>query len=146
MSLQHWTDTDTKELAEATTYSELFSIAKRIIERMHQPVGQVCGPITTGGSGSHTDNLRKLEAMIVGLQEHGLELFDQVPFQFQIEKIAAEKGGTNEQELLEGFYLPLFEQRLIQTLYFLPNWESSVGSKWEHEQGARLGLHLVYLQ
>lgn len=140
---KYWTQADYEKLAAAQTYQDLFLTAKGVLERMRQPVGQVCGPITTGGT-LMRENLERLEAMIVGLQEHGLELFDQVPFQIKINEIR--KPDEGEEKLLNEFYLPLFENHLVQTLYFLPDWETSAGARWEHEAGKRLGMHMVYLQ
>lgn len=146
MNRKYWTPADQEKLELARTYADLYLVAEGILKRMHQPVGQICGPISTGGSGSRAENLARLESVIIGLQEHGLELFDQIPFQVQMEKIGTQNTKADELELLESFYLPMFENKLVQTLYFLPGWESSYGARWEYEQGKRLGMHMVYLQ
>ncbi len=48
--------------------------------------------------------------------------------------------------LLTDFYQPLFETGLIKILYFLPDWQSSVGARWEHDQALKLGIEIVYLK
>ncbi len=142
----HWNEQDKEALENARTYTELFAVAKGVIERMREPVGQVCGPISTGGSGDMAENIARLSDAILVLEKRGVEIFNQVPFQLRMKKIRDAKGEHGyDQSLLEEFYLPIFEAGLVQQLYFLPDWETSVGSRWEHEQGARLGMKITHL-
>lgn len=57
---EHWTDSE-RELLETArlrgTFADLAAIALTILPRLPKPVGQVCGPISTGGLGSIEANL-----------------------------------------------------------------------------------------
>jgi len=67
MSIKHYTEEHFNELEKALTYKDLFIIAEKVLKKMPPPVGQVCGPISTGGVGSIEGNLRQLEKAIVDL-------------------------------------------------------------------------------
>jgi len=141
----YWTNEDIKNLEQAQTFSALSAIALDVLKKMPQPVAQVCGPISTGGTGSMEQNLAVLNQTIKTTQAQGKIVFDQVPFQLAMHRIKRLIGAQSNVALLDGFYLPLFESGLIKTLYFLPNWQTSQGATWEHEQAKRLGLEIVYL-
>jgi len=146
MKYTYWEKEDFEKLETAPTYADLFLIAKDVLERMPQPVGQVCGPISTGGAGSVEKNLKRFDDTIADLQQQGMEIFNQVPFEIPIQRFNSLRGSnTYDDRLLNDFYLPIFESRLVQKLYFLSDWESSVGAKWEHEQALRLGLEIEYI-
>jgi len=141
----YWTNEDIKNLEQAQTFFALFTIALGVLKKMPQPVAQVCGPISTGGTGSMEQNLAIMNKTIKALQSQGKAIFDQIPFQAAIHRIKAALGATSNFQLLHEFYLPLFEAGLIKGLYFLPDWQTSQGATWEHEQAKRLGLEIVYL-
>ena len=62
-----WTEEDASELSRAKTFEVMAVVALRVIARMPQPVGQVCGPITTGGTGSLEKNLEIFRRIIIAL-------------------------------------------------------------------------------
>ncbi|TSC82591.1 MAG: Uncharacterized protein G01um101420_258 [Parcubacteria group bacterium Gr01-1014_20] len=136
-------------MAEARTFAELGCIAFEVLQRMDEKVvprsiGQVCGPITTGGRSSIVVNLREFSRYIELLQSKGLAIFDQVPFEKHLFRIR----GVNYQSdstLLEDFYGPIFESGIVKILYFIPGWSSSNGAMWEHRQAVRLNLTIDYL-
>ena len=140
---KYWTVEDEHDLFRARIFEELCTIAMRIILRMPKPIGQVCGPITTGGRGSVEANLKAMEEAIQKLQSEGKNIFDQSPFEgsmAMIKKLPYYRG-----QLLETFYLPLFKGGFVQTLYFLPDWQSSQGATWEHDRAKDFNLEIVYL-
>jgi len=142
----HWNTQDQEALNKARSYADLLAIARDVISRMEKPVVQVCGPISTGGAGDMAQNINRLGKVINTLEAKGVEVFNQIPFQVRIQTIAvAKKMQDYEHELLEEFYRPLFEKGLIQELYFMPDWQTSAGTRWEHEQGVRLGMKITYL-
>jgi len=147
MVLQYWSVEDREELNRARSYSDLLVIAERVIGRMPKPVAQVCGPITTGGLGSFVKNIAVLKKTIETLALAGKSVFDQTPFQEQMQYIkdANGNGSDYDHELLREFYQPLFEKKLIDELYFIPGWESSVGTRWEHEEALRLAIPKYYM-
>lgn len=139
------TDEDRKEVEKAVTFEELRAVAARILQRMPQPVGMVCGPITTGGTGSVQKNLTILRRAIQALEKEGQHIFDQTFFETPMFRIKETPYCRGDLHLLETFYLPLFEAGLIKALHFLPAWSSSDGATWEHGAGFRLGLEIKYL-
>ncbi len=133
-------------LDKASSHKDLFKIAEDILRRMPSPIGQVCGPISTGGAGSIEKNLKRFEIAIADLQNKGLNIFDQMPFENPMHRIISQKSdGKYDNSILNDFYLPIFESGMVKKLYFLPDWESSTGARWEHEQAKRLGLDVEYL-
>lgn len=133
-------------LDKASSHKDLFKIAEKILKCMPSPIGQVCGPISTGGAGSIEENLKRFEVAIARLQNTGLNIFDQMPFEKPMHRIISQKiDGKYDKSILDDFYLPIFESGMVKKLYFLPDWESSTGAKWEHEQAKRLGIEIEYL-
>ncbi len=145
---QYWEEKDWKDLENVKLASDLYIIAKRIIKRMPKPFVQVCGPIGTGGLGSIDGNLNVFNNTINELQSQGLNVFDQMPFEKPMqelhEKLIAK--GEYPKSLLTDFYCPIFESGLISTFYFLPNWKTSTGAKWEHKKAQELGIKIIYLE
>ena len=147
MSLKYWEQDHYDKLERAITYKDLLIIAESVLNRMPAPVGQVCGPISTGGAGSVEKNLKRFKQAISGLQQQGIEIFDQVPFEAPMQRIKSNREFDNyDDSLLHDFYLPIFESRLVHKLYFLPDWESSIGASWEHAQALRLELDIEYMK
>lgn len=141
----YWEEEDVEQLAHARTFDELRQIATRVLRRMPRPIGQVCRPISTGTASTIEENLERMHAAIEKLKATGATVFNQVPFEMPMQRIKSRYPNLGNTKLLSEFYLPLFKARLIDTLYFLPGWESSQGATWEHEQALRLGLGIVYL-
>lgn len=144
---KYWTQEDRDALDLAGSYGDLFAIAERILHRIPRPRGQMCGPITTGGAGSVEANLKRFEIAFEHAMEQGIEIFDQLPFELSMQRIKAivEPSSEYPVRLLSEFYGPIFENKLVDTLFFLPDWQTSRGASWEHEQATRVGLEVVYL-
>ncbi|MEK9173085.1 MAG: hypothetical protein AAB594_00745 [Patescibacteria group bacterium] len=143
------TKKDRKAMAEAKTFVELGVIAVEVLQRIGEKtvpklIGQVCGPITTGGLGSIEANLNEFSKWIKILQGRSLAIFDQIPFEEHLFRIW-KKSGHNDSNLLEEFYIPIFESGIVKTLYFIPGWSKSNGAMWEHRQAVRLKLTIDYL-
>ncbi len=143
---QYWTEDDLLKLEQAESYREMFDIALLVLKRMPQPVGQVCGPISTGGRGSLVANLVAFNETIILLQSEGKHIFDQMLFEVPMSKIKSKIVGKYDESLLTDFYLPIFESGLVKKFYFLPDWQSSHGANWEHKQAQRLGIEIEYLK
>jgi hypothetical protein len=143
---KYWNDEDLLALEQADTMPQMLQIALGVLKRMPQPVAQVCGPISTGGRGSILENLVAFNETIVFLQAEGESVFDQMPFEAPMQRVKTTlPKGQYALTLLDDFYLPIFETGLIKKMYFMPDWESSHGAKWEHEQAKRLGIEIKYL-
>ncbi|HEY4493806.1 MAG TPA: hypothetical protein VJB98_04315 [Candidatus Paceibacterota bacterium] len=145
MAKNHWKDEEIDILDRITTCREMFTVAQKVIDRMPRPISQVCGPISTGGVGSIAGNLARMAEAIEYLEQEGRVVFNQLPFEVPMVKmIKARKEPGYVMEILNDFYLPIFESGHISTLHFLPDWQSSVGASWEHDQARRLGLEIEY--
>lgn len=143
---RYWTAENLSQVKQARSFAELSGIAMEVISRMPQPIGQVCGPISSGGLGSIEANMQKFSETVQQLIAEGKNVFDQIPFENYIFKLIDSGQGTRSQnELLKEFYLPIFESGLIKTLYFIPGWESFNGATWEHHKARELGIDIVYL-
>ena len=142
---KYWKRKDKADLLKARTFTRLCKIALRVIRRMPKPVGEVCGPITSGGYGNKKQNVRAFKATIKKLIVQGNNIFNQMPFEDSMERILRTPVFRGGDQLLVEFYLPIFESRLITTFYFMANWKTSVGARWEHRQAKRLKIPIVYL-
>jgi len=152
---QYWTDYDySRALLEARSFVELAAIALRVIGRMPKPIGQVCGPISTGGHGSVEKNLAIFNATIDRLVMNcrlitngkTVAVFDQIPFEEYLFRLVNQGRETRDNyALLEKFYYPIFTSGHISHLYFIHGWESSHGSVWEHKLGRELEMKISYL-
>ena len=141
-----WTEEDFKNLGEVKSFSEMYAIAETILSRMPASVDQVCGPITTGGLGSIELNLNHLNDSVKKLQDEGVDVFDQLPFEKTIHRIFGDTTlAQGHQDILNDFYKPIFESGRITTLYFVSGWQSSKGAQWEHAQAINLSIRIVYL-
>jgi len=143
---QYYKEEDWLDIEKAETIKDLYLVAERVISRLPEPRVQVCGPISTGGKGSIDANLETFNEKIKELQKNGLNVFDQMPFEEQIGKLvhSIEEKGEYAETILLDFYLPIFEGNYINELHFLPDWSSSYGANWEHEQAKRLGIKIIY--
>ncbi len=142
----YWRPENWYALKRTNSFGGLCGIALTILQRMPQPVGEVCGPISTGGQGSLEANLQVFSDTIDQLVAQKKVIFDQIPFEDHIFRIVNTGWGKRQNnQLLKEFYLPIFESGFVRTLYFIPDWQSSKGATWEHTQGQRLGMEIVYL-
>ncbi|PIR88239.1 MAG: hypothetical protein COU10_00220 [Candidatus Harrisonbacteria bacterium CG10_big_fil_rev_8_21_14_0_10_45_28] len=143
---QYWTEKETAVLDQAEEYKDLLAGAMPVINRMPTPIAQVCGPLTSGGSGSMEENMAVMQSAIDKLRSDGKNIFNQLPFEKPMQRLRNKlEPGKYSTRLLADFYLPIFNSGKITTLYFLSNWETSTGTRWEREQGEKLGLEIVDL-
>ncbi len=148
MPLLYWRENHFDELNNAKSYNELNVIAIDIINSMPQPIGQVCGPISSGGYGSIEKNLEIFDRTIKKLIGRGENIFNQMPLQEYIAELNGKSSGSKDEKnrrILEEIYLPIFESNLIKKMYFMSNWKSSYGANWERRQALRLGINMVDL-
>lgn len=142
---EYWEEKDWEDINKASSIKDLFIVALRILNRMPDGLAQICGPISTGGKGSIEANLEEFNNKIKDLQNKGLNIFDQMPFEAPMHKMVI-NYSKNEymNSILNDFYLPLFETGRIKELHFLQDWQSSIGANWEHEKAKKLGIKIIY--
>lgn len=142
---KHFLKEDFENIAYSKDFHDLSRVALNILKRMPQPIVQVCGPMATGGMGSLKDNFVVFENTISMLVKRGENVFNQMPFEDPMQRFKSEdwyKGGT---QIIDEFYLPIFESRFIKKLYFIRGWETSTGASLEHFHAKRIGIEIVYL-
>lgn len=145
-TLKYWMEEDWKDLDAADSYADMYAVAERVFSRMPQNLSQVCGPIGTGGLGSIEANLHAFNEEVKKLQEQGIHVFDQMPFESPMQKLKKIlKPGEYAEAILTDFYLPIFNNTQVTTFYFMPNWQTSKGAQWEHELAKQLGKEIKYL-
>lgn len=141
----YWQDHHFAKLNGLNDFAEMFALALNILDTIPSPITQICGPITTGAL-TLEENVLVFKQTITALAQQGHTVFNQMPFQNAMERICKKLEVQGyPMEILDEFYLPLFESGKIRILYFIPGWEQSTGARWEHEQGKRLGLTIKYL-
>lgn len=141
----HTTEVDLEDIRGGQTFEELLVVAKRVIERIPDPAFMVCGPITTGGTGSQMVNVAILASAIAALRAEGKNVFNQLIFEEAMMRIKETPYYRDGLQLLEIFYRPLFEGGRFRKFYFVPRWQSSFGARWEHKEAERLGIEIVYI-
>lgn len=144
---KYWDEKDWQALEKAENVAELYLVAKKITEKMEKPLAQVCGPIGTGGLGSVEANLHAFNETIKKLQKQGFNVFDQMPFETPMQELKKKLFPNDEyfENILTDFYHPLFESGAVTKFFFMPNWQTSKGAKWEHEKAKELNIEIVYL-
>jgi hypothetical protein len=145
---KYWQENDWENLKKANSITDLFYIAEEVLKRIPKPVAQVCGPISTGGVGSLEANLNIFNQTIKDLQNKGLNIFDQMPFEEKMKEIKEKIIKSNQeysQEIIHDFYEPLFSLGMIKTFYFIPGWESSTGANMEHDLAFKYNIEIKYL-
>lgn len=129
---------------EAESFEALAAIACEQIRQRGKSLSIVCGPISTGGAGHQMWNLQIFNAVVAGLQRLGIDLFDQVPYEFGLRRLAnawhAEGHEGYCMPILDVFYREVFECGYINRAYFLPGWTSSTGAKWERRHFDAAGV------
>ena len=85
--------------------SGLVSEALLEISKMKVPVIQFCGPISTGGFGDVTENLKYLYSVIKASKEKGMSVFNQVSYERRLDRILKEHHEY-DYPLLDFFYNP----------------------------------------
>lgn len=142
---------DVKALEHTKTYADMTPIALRLLKDLAKAghkIHQVCGPISTGGKWDVGENLATFNKAIVCLDSLQIYLFDQMPFEVPIQRIKGLRERVLQKNyddtLLSDFYLPIFQSKLVQCMVFLPGWQHSTGSVWEHKQAEALNIEICY--
>lgn len=144
--LSYFSPQDRTELKIAPTFDALRIIAFRVLERMPKETCMICGPITTGGI-SLDRNLERFTQAINTLAMCGESVFTQMPFELPVQRLRLGRDPyLSGAELLNQFYLPIFQSGKVARLCFLPDWRTSNGAKWEHDRAEELGIERKYFR
>lgn len=142
---EFWTQLETEALKAANSMEDTAEVALSILCKMrgfnNDVIVQICGPMSTGGLGSLELNMFRFNRAIDVAQNNGIIVFNQVPFQEAMIRIAEQRKIKGYfMDILEVFYRQVFESGLIKKGLFLPDWQSSVGASWERELMLELGI------
>lgn len=143
----HFMKGQSREVAEAIKIA-LADLAKLVLKDLQNapgPVIQFCGPISTGGLSNADENLEYLSSVIEAAKEAGMLVFDQIEYERRLDEILGEKNGY-DYPILDFFYKPILESRMVQGMVFLPLWEGSTGSQWEHDLARTLKIPIFYME
>ncbi len=132
-------------IEQSENFHALREVAEDILKQMAAPISMVCGPISTGGFGDISLNMERFRLAISTLEALGHNIFNQIPFEPRIGAIHFPGEDGYDWNILNHFYKPLFVSGFITRKFFIPNWETSVGARWEREQAALLGIEVVNL-
>lgn len=139
------TKKDLGVIASSNSFEEIVLAAEAILARLPKPIGQVCGPISTGNNLSPAENLENIHRAVTLFQRGGLTIFSQIPFERAFDKILGDYHSGYDTPILQEFYHPLFRRKLIDYLIFLPGWDRSVGAQWEYDCAKKLGVTTIIL-
>ncbi|MDO8590486.1 MAG: DUF4406 domain-containing protein [bacterium] len=145
MDKYYWTLEDFENLKKAETMAELLNIALAILDRMPKPVSLVSGPISTGGRGSTSQNLKVFAEAIEALAKTGETVFNQLPFEDKFSELSRRSKLSYFMLVLDDFFLPILKSGKIDKIWFMPGWETSTGAKWEYEQAKKLAIEHDFL-
>ena len=122
-------------------------VALIILGRMREearPIIQVCGPISTGGLGSVEANSARFWRSVEVASQHEMLVFNQMPFQEAMIRLDKQRGQVGYcTDILDIFYTRIFQSGHIEEGLFLPDWEGSVGARWEREIMKRFGIRIT---
>ena len=142
-----WTGEDISILDGVKTFGDIGEVALKVVQRFPIPHGQVCGPLSTGGTGSFEANVQAMAHAIGRLKSEGKPLFSQLPMEDSMLRVKAIQGARHDPfELLEEVYGRIFKTGKVNPLYFMQNWKESQGARWEHERGLQHSLEIIYLR
>ncbi|MBN2198001.1 DUF4406 domain-containing protein [Candidatus Wolfebacteria bacterium] len=148
MNNQYWEKNDLFLLKKAKSLKDLVKIAERVLIKIPNPRAQLCGPISTGGTGNVKTNIKNLQKSIKILESKGVNIFNHLKFEPILDKLSINWEQLKpypDIPILEDFYGKIFETKLLNIIYFLPNWETSLGAKWEYNYANKLGIKIFVL-
>ena len=138
-----------EKCARADSLQKLYTLAVGESLKFSDGCGIVFGPISTGGRGKIEENIRVFEATIRALQQQGMPIFSQIPYEDQISLLCRQwrdsdpsRAGKYYMPVLDEFYGPLIQTGLIKQSWFIPGWESSYGAKWERKRLEVIGADI----
>ncbi len=141
------TKKEAEDINKAETFYELVNIAYKALDRMNNPIIQVCGPISTGGSSSVKENIKNLSRAIDVLTKKDFNVFNQLFFEDAFDRIMNKyEVKSYDKPILNEFYGPIFKSGKIKELYFIPGWQDSVGAKWEYNYAKKVGIKRIILK
>lgn len=145
--LEYMTESDHSALIKVDSFEELAEIGVSILSRIKadgHEIGEICGPLSTGGLGSPDLNRERFQRAIDAVRERGYIIFDQLPFEDAIRRIMKRYDPSEYcHDILDVFYATIFETGHITKFFFIPGWESSTGARWERKRALQHGIEII---
>lgn len=144
-----------KILNEITTFHGLAEVAIEILGTMREylqlegrphQIAQLCGPISTGGTGNREVNLARLNAVFDRLKDGETLFFNQLVFEDQFRRIKSLYGPAISEVILPSFYAPIFASGHVTRLCFVSDWHTSQGATWERKIAQQYGMEIMDLE
>lgn len=124
------------QLEKAKTIKDVVQVAKTILYTAHGPLSMVAGPKSKGGKISEELNILAIQNYMEELYEAGENIFNDTIFEESLQRIKDEGEVYN---MLNDFYLPLFESGYIKKMFFMKDWRFSTGATLQQQALIRLG-------
>jgi hypothetical protein len=145
----YWSEEKLRLLAEAKSFKEVADVAISVLRSMPTDIkiSELCGPISTGGFGDPRKNLLLFERCVEELRIRDFNPLDVTPMEKKLKELErnwkAEGNSGYCFPILETVYGKIFQSGFIKRAFFLPNWETSFGARWEHKTLNELGIKIL---
>lgn len=144
---QFWTPTLRRRLATTDNFAKLTQLALSVLDNAPSSLCMVSGPMSTGGFGSLSKNMRVFCSSVEVAEDMILNcsVFSQMPFEDKMVTLCRQWRERNPREIycwpiLHIFYGALLASGKVKVFYFLPGWNSSRGARWEFRECAKWGI------
>lgn len=136
-----------RRISRARSFERLAEIAAGyVIRDLGDKTHIVSGPISTGGVGSRDGNMVRIKWTNDQLAKR-FAIFDHSLFEdkiFELKRAWLLSGGKNYcWPILDTVYSRIFESGCIVEMHLMPDWRSSIGSKWERQTCQQLGIKIT---
>lgn len=145
VTCQHWGPQHILQAEKASKLAHLGDLAVEIAGNMPKPLFMISGPMTTGGMGEYAKNIILFQHTIDEAVRAGVNVFNQTMLDEHLQRLVRAwyiQNPTEEycDEVLTDVYELLMQSGHVRGVYFLPDWQTSRGARWEREAGERMGL------
>ena len=123
-------------MEKAKTVKNLVEVAKARLHTAHGPLSMVAGPRSKGVKISEELNILAMQEYMEELYQSGENVFNDMVFEEHLQRLKDEGEIYN---LLNDFYLPLFESGYIKKMFFMKDWRFSTGATLQQQALIRLG-------
>lgn len=142
VSCPHWEDHHIEKARTTTDFKLIGELVCEIAEKMPKPLFMISGPMTTGGMGHYSKNIVLFQHAIEEATSNGLSVFNQTMLEEHLQRLVREWLTCNPeskycQHVLSDVYDTLLASTHIQGVYFLPDWQTSYGARWERDAAER---------
>ncbi len=145
VSCPHWEDHHIERAKSANDFKLLGELVCEVAEKMPKPLFMVSGPMTTGGMGSYSKNILLFQHAIDEAIKAGVTVFNQTMLEEHLQRLVREWLTCNPESeycnhVLTDVYEALLASGHIHGVYFMPDWHTSRGARWEREASERLNV------